>query len=158
MRTLLCFVILFLCSIPALAQQPAFEAELAPPVYSTQPVFAFRWVAYGYLYPVGTFANLPPCSLPPEGAQIIGSYKIGGEYGDPSQHAATYVLRFGNPNDGKQFAFGGFVQYLLDELNLPTAETYSGVRVSRGFAELVDVEFTPGSSGCFGGSVKVFLP
>jgi hypothetical protein len=156
MRTSICFVILALCSLTAFAQQPTFEAELAPPVYSTQPVFAFRWVAYGYLYPIGTFANLPPCSPPPSGAKIIGSYKIGGEYGDPSSHAATYVLRFGNPNDGKQFAFGGFIQYLLDELNLPTAETYSGVRVSRGFAELVDVEFTPASSGCFGGIVRVF--
>lgn len=70
--------------------------------------------------------------------------------------AAAYVFRFGNPNDGKQFAFGGFVQYLLDELNMPTPETYSGVRVSRGLAEPVDIEFTPASSGCFGGTVRVF--
>jgi len=157
MRTFVCFVVLFLCSLTAHAQQPTFEAELAPPIYSTQPPFAFRWVAYGYLYPVGTFANLEPCASPTEGAQIIGSYKIAGEYGNPSSHAALYVLRFGNPNDGKQFAFGGFFQYLLDELNLPMAETYSGVRLSRGL-ELVDVGFTPRSGACFGGSVKVFLP
>jgi hypothetical protein len=126
----------FLCALAtaALAQQTTVSGTLRNPDYA-----ALLWLQTDR----------------DEGAQIIGSYKIGGEYGDPSQHAATYVLRFGNPNDGKQFAFGGFVQYLLDELNLPTAETYSGVRVSRGLMETVDVEFTPGSSGCFGGRVKV---
>jgi hypothetical protein len=158
MRTSICFVILSLCSIPALAQQPAFEAELAPPVYSTQPVFAFRWVAYGYLYPVGTFANRLPCASVDDVAPI-GSYKIAGEWGDASQHAATYRLTFGAPNSGKQFVMSGIFGFTLSELNQPEASVYSAVRLSGGnIAEEVEVEVTPRSSDCFGGLARVLLP
>lgn len=158
MRILL-FVILLLCPLPVLAQQSTFEAELAPPVYSTLPQSGgVKWVVYGYLYPVGTFANLPQCAPAPDGVEAIGSYKIAGEWGDASFHAAMYRLTFGKPNDGKQFVMSGVFEFALSELNQPQPAIYSAARLVRGnFEEGFDVEFTPRSGACFGGLVRVMV-
>lgn len=151
--TVLCLLMVF----SANAQQPtSLAADLAPPVYLTNGA---RWIAYGYLYPPGTFDNLPPCAPPPDGVIPIGSYRISGEYGTAAEHAATYVLRFGSPMDGKQFVFGGIFQFLTSELNLPEPAVYSAVRLSRGVAvEELEVEFTPRSGNCFGGAARVRIP
>lgn len=150
--TIVCLLIAFSVS----AQQPSdFLADLAPPVYLTTGA---NWIAYGYLYPPGTFDNLPPCAPPPDGVMPIGSYRISGEYGSAAEHAATYVLRFGSPMDGKQFVFGGIFQFNLSELNQPESSVYSAVRLSRGVAvEEMEVEFTPRSSACLGGSARVLV-
>ncbi len=139
-----------------LAQPVVFEAELAPPIYSTLAQSGgFKWVAYGYLYPVGTFDGLPPCEQP-EGATPIGSYKVAGEWGDAAFHAATYRLTFGNPNDGKQFVFSGIVEYALSELNTPETATYGAARLVRGGTEEgFDAEVMARAAGCFGANVRV---
>lgn len=144
-------------NVQTVAQQPtSFEAELAPPVYSTLAQFGgVRWIAYGYLYPVGTFDNLPPCSEAPVIAPI-GSYRVSGEYGNASFHAATYRLSFGSSNDGKQFVMGGIFEFALSELNQPQTDIYSVARLIRGnFEEGWEGEYTPRSGDCLGGRVKV---
>ena len=144
-------------AIRPLAQQPTtFEAELAPPVYPTLTQSGgVRWVAYGYLYPVGTFDNSPPCSGAPAIAPI-GSYRVSGEYGNASFHVATYRLTFGTSNDGKQFVMSGIFEFALSELNQPQTGIYSAARLSRGELEgNWEGEFTPRSDACLGGRVKV---
>lgn len=144
-------------ALSASAQQPTvFEAELAPPVYSTLAQSGGqKWVAYGFLYPVGTFDNLPPCGAVPAIAPI-GSYKVSGEYGNASFHAATYRLTFGKPNDGKQFVMSGIFEFALSELNQPQPSIYSAARLIRnGIEEGFDAEFIPRSDACLGGRVKV---
>lgn len=139
------------------AQQPTtFEAELAPPVYATLAQFGgAKWIAYGFLYPVGTFDNSPPCSGAPVIAPI-GSYRVSGEYGNASFHAATYRLSFGSSNDGKQFVMGGIFEFALSELNQPQTGIYSVARLIRGNLEdNWEGEYTPRSSDCLGGRVKV---
>lgn len=140
------------------AQQPTiFEAELAPPAYSTLAQSGgVRWIAYGFLYPVGTFDNLLPCGEAPAIAPI-GSYRVSGEYGNPSFHAATYRLTFGSSNDGKQFVMSGIFEFALSELNQPQTFIYSAARLIRGNLEdNWEGEYTPRSSDCLGGRVKVF--
>lgn len=142
---------------PQRLQQPAtMEAELGPPIASTEAQSGgVRWVAYGYLYPVGTFDNLPPCTQP-EGVAPIGSYKVAVEWGNASFHAAQYRVTFGHPNDGKQFVFGGIVEYTLSELNLPEMAVYSAARLVRGNYEGdFEAAFTPRDLGCLGGRVVV---
>lgn len=169
---LIATLLLLLASVPAMAQQfvqgtsanvqtvaqqpTSFEAELAPPVYQTLAQSGgVRWIAYGYLYPVGTFDNLPPCGEAPAIAPI-GNYRISGEYGNASFHAATYRLTFGSSNDGKQFVMGGIFEFALSELNQPLTGIYSVARLIRGnFEDNWEGEFTPRSDACLGGRVKV---
>lgn len=153
MRILL-FVILLLCPLPVLAQQVIMEAELAPPAYSTLAQSGgVRWVAYGRLYPVGTFANLPQCASAPEGVEAIGGYKIAGEWGNASLHSATYRLTFGKANDGKQFVFSGIIE--TGEVGQPEMK-FATVRMVNGrLEEGWEVELTQKASQCFGGTVRV---
>lgn len=161
LRLLRAEVIAIVClwmAMSASAQQPTiFEAELAPPVYSTLAQSGGqKWVAYGFLYPVGTFDNPPPCGEAPDDVAPIGSYKVSGEWGNASLHAATYRLTFGKPNDGKQFVMSGVFEFALSELNQPQAAIYSAARLIRGsIEEGWESEFTPRSDACLGGRVKV---
>lgn len=143
----------------AFAQQPTMEAELSPPVFSTLAQSGgINWVAYGYLYPVGTFANLPQCTQP-EGVAPVGNYVIRGEYGNAAEHAATYRVTFGKPNEGKQFVFAGLVGFVVGESGLPDAFVFDAVRLSGGrFVEDFQIELTPRSPDCFGGVVRVSQP
>lgn len=162
MRTLflLCLSLLFAGTRPLSAQQPvSFAAEMAAPVYSTLAQSGgVKWVAYGYLYPPGTFAERQPCA-PVEDAAPIGSYLIRGEWGNAAEHAATYVLRFGRPNEGKQFVFSGIVGFVVGESGLPDAYIFDGRRLVGGaFIEEWQIEIAPRSPDCFGGAVRVGLP
>lgn len=142
---------------PQRLQQPdTMEAELGPPIASTEAqANGFKWVAYGYLYPLGTFDGLPPCAQP-EGVAPIGSYKVSVEWGNASLHAATYRVTFGTPNDGKQFVFGGIMEYALSELSAPETAVYSAARLVRGnFEDGWEASFTPRDSGCLGGRVAI---
>ena len=139
-------------------QQPAtMEAELGPPVYDTLARSGgVNWTAYGYLYAPGTFDNLDACAMPPIGAQIIGSYRIIGFAGNAAHHDAIYRLSFGNPNDGKQFVFGGTIDPLANESGIPMADTYSAAQLVRGrFEEGWEATYQARSSACLGGRVMV---
>ena len=149
-------VLIVFCLAVAQAQPAALEAELAPPVYSTLAQSGgVKWIAYGYLYPVGTFAERAACEQP-EGVEPIGSYAIRGDYGDASAHAALYRVTFGRANDGKQFVFAGIVEFILSEINQPEKATFAAARLIRGnFEEGWDAEYSLRSPLCFGGSVLV---
>lgn len=139
------------------AQQPAtLAAELASPVYSTfTQSGGINWIAYGYLYPPGTF-NAPSCTNAPEGVAPIGSYQMRGEFGNASFHAATYRLTFGRPNEGKQFVFAGIVEFAMDDAGQVLSAAYPAARLSAGrLVDELEVEFTPRSPDCFGGAVRV---
>lgn len=139
------------------AQQPAtLAAELAPPVYSTfTQSGGINWIAYGYLYPPGTF-NAPSCTDAPEGVAPIGSYQLRGEFGNAGFHAATYRLTFGKPSDGKQFVFAGIVEFATDDAGQVLSATYPAARLSVGrLVDELEIEFTPRSPDCFGGAVRV---
>ena len=159
MRTLflLCLSLLFAGTRPLSAQQPvSFAAEMAAPVYSTLAQSGgVKWVAYGYLYPPGTFAERQPCA-PVEDAAPIGSYQMRGEFGNASFHAATYRLTFGRPNEGKQFVFAGIVEFAMDDAGQVLSAAYPAARLSAGrLVDELEVEFTPRSPDCFGGAVRV---
>ncbi len=141
----------------AFAQQSAtLEAEMAAPVYSTLAQSGgVNWIAYGYLYPPGTFAERQPCA-PIDGVAPIGTYAIRGQWGNVAEHAATYRVTFGKASEGKQFVFAGLVGFVIGETGLPDAYVFDGVRLSGGrFVEDFQIEFTPRSPDCFGGVVRV---
>lgn len=139
------------------AQQPAtLAAELAPPVYSTLTQSGgLNWIAYGYLYPPGTFDERQPCA-PMEDVAPIGSYQLRGAFGNAGFHAATYRVTFGKPSDGKQFVFAGIVEFATDDAGQVLSATYPAARLSVGrLVDELEIEFTPRSPDCFGGAVRV---
>ena len=143
---------LFTANAQRLAQPVAFEAEMGAPVYQTLAQSGgVRWIAYGYLYPVGTFDGLPPCEQP-EGVTPTGNYRISGEWGD----AATYRVTFGAANDGKQFVTSGIFSYGENELGQPETVTYGAARLVRGqFEEGYEMAITQRAAGCLGARVMV---
>lgn len=153
-------VALVLCFLAAAAsaQTPLFEGELGAPIYETQSrANGVGWIAYGDIYPAGTFDQRPACS--PPNVIAIGRYTARVEWGGPEFYSVTYRLTFGRGSTARQFVFSGVIEYLVDELAGPLTGEHSAAELTGGnFAGDFQVQFTARSSLCLGGAVQVIEP
>jgi len=164
MRIAICFVVLFACAIPALAQQQSTTVELGAPTYSTQPQSkGYRWIVRGNIYPAGTYTPAPGQPLPRgvcdvPGAEVapIGQYLISGQSGNAADHTATYVLRL----DGKQYVFTGRLEVFEESPGIIGATLFDAALLRDGIYTVTDpptmVELTPRSRDCFGATARIF--
>lgn len=167
MKTALLMLILICAAFTARAQQQTQAVELGPELYSSLPIAGgYGWVAYGHIYPAGTFTAGPGKKLPrgacanPEGVAPIGSYAIYGQGGSQVEHIARYRLSFGWPaNTARSYLFEGTVRVAADEGGAHDALLFAAARlfggqITQGGGILV---YTPRSNACFGGKVQLFF-
>ncbi len=159
------FLILLLMALPAFATAPRQAAifDLGVDTFSTfgRPGFTRFYVARN-IYPPGTYTPQPGQPLPrgacdrADDVQRIGYYVIYGESGSAGRHNAIYRVVIGE----KAFYFSGLIE-AFDELNAPISTLFELATLSNGVFHISQppsfAEFTPRSTACFGGQLKLFL-
>lgn len=149
--------ILFLTLSPTAfgQQRQAVNYDLGPEVYSTyRRANGYGWYTWGYVYPSGTYSNRSACEY--DETTPIGTYAIYGTTGNPGEHQAKYRITVNMDSFYFQVAAKA-----LDESGKPNSYLLDLVRIINGQPRFDDplsfIEFTPRSSECFGGTVKLFF-
>lgn len=147
----------------AVSERQAAVFDLGAPSFSTagRPG-GVRFYATGNIYPAGTYTPQPGQPLPrgtcdsADDVHRVGYYVIYGESGNAGKHTATYRIVI----SGKIRYFSGTVES-NDELGAPVSTLFELARIEGGQLIVDDpaefAEFTPRSSNCFGGQIKLFL-
>lgn len=132
--------------------------ELGPEIATTRALTTperTQWIAYGWVYPAGTFTHAERACVAPDAAPI-GSYAVYVRQGEPSEHVATYRLSI----NGQSWIWEGVIKPFTEDSGAPGSVLYPLARMVRGVPVGSDGEFaayTARSGRCFGGRVQLFI-
>lgn len=156
MKIFVLAILFLMLSLTTFGQQrQAVSYDLGPEVYSTyRRANGYGWYAWGYVYASGTYRNRSACEYDESAA--VGTYAIFGTSGNPDEHQARYRITVSGESVYFQVAAKAF-----DENGKPNSYLLDLVRIINGQPRFDDplsfIEFTPRSSDCFGGTVKLFF-
>lgn len=126
------------------------ELILAPPIYLGNPALGY-YEARGNVYAKGIKVGFE-CGIQPA-VQRVGTYRVGVSYGNPSEHAGTYLVRL---SDGRSLFWNGY--YKIDPFEDGTTDfswSYEGIILRS--TQIILTDYTPLSRSCFGGKLTVYF-
>ena len=156
--------ILFLTVLasPAFAQA-SFDVEtydLGPEIFGspTHGAYGIR----GRIYPAGTYTPAPgqpaprDACTPAEGVPWVGNYYFRIAAGDQAENVGEYVWNLGRWPVITQVITSGWWYSGPDEAGLPIVNFYPASILNRP-EKVLFIEYTPRSTACFGGQLKIFI-